>query len=123
MLFPDLEVVIQPNRISVRNMDSGKTGSADAPFSCNHQLIQNVDIFEHTCSQLFKRAAGKWWWTFPRMTVSVPGRPLHCIERKVIGDLLKNAGAQQITFAESNLACEDQLASQLAYVESAKRKR
>jgi hypothetical protein len=123
MLFPSLEVVIQTNRISVRNTKSGETDSADAPFSCSHQLIQDVDIFEHACNQLFKQAAGTSWWSFLLTTVSVPGRALHSIEQKVIGDLLKNAGARQVFFAESVSACEEQLASQLAYVERAKRKR
>lgn len=122
MLFPQLEVTIQANRVSVRNMDSGTTGSADAPFSCSHQLISDVDIFEHACSKLLKHASGSPWWSFPRLAVVVPGRELHSIERKVIEDLLKNAGAQQVTFVESNRACEEQLPSQLAYVGSAKRK-
>ena len=122
MLFPNLEISIQANRVSVRNMDTGASGSADAPFSCSHQLISNVDIFEHACRDVFNHASGTSWWSLPRMTVRVPGRELHAIERKVIDDLLTNAGAQRVTFAEDSLACEEQLASQIAYSESAKRK-
>lgn len=122
MLFPSLELTIQSNRISVRNLDTGRTASADAPFSCSHQFIDDVVILEHACHQLLKRGSGTAWWSFPRIRVSVPGRALHCIERKAIHDVLKNIGAHQISFDDGSL-CEEQRSNQLSYVERAKRKR
>ncbi len=122
MLFPNLEVTIQANWISIRNLGSGQIVSADAPFSCAHQLVDDASIFEHACHQLLKRA-GTYWWSFPRTKVSIPGRPIHTIERRIVRELLQNAGAHQVTFHLNSLDCEEQRSAQEAYVEMESRKR
>ena len=123
MLFPNLEASIQTDRISIRNLAYEQDASADAPFSCSHQLIDDVDIFEHACHQLLKQVLSTSWWSFPRVRVSTPGRPLHTIEMRVIRELLQNAGAHEVTFDPSISACDEQRSAQRAYVEKASRKR
>jgi hypothetical protein len=123
MIFPNLEVVIQPNRLSVRNLDSGRSASADAPFSCSHLLVDDVDILEHACHELLRQAVGTSWFSFPRVRVSIPGRSVHNAERKIIRDALQNAGAGQVILDPTVPVCGEQAAAQSAYVEKVKRKR
>jgi predicted GNAT family N-acyltransferase len=123
MIFPDLEVIIQPNHVSVRNLDSGHFASAEAPFSCSHLLVDDVDILEHACHQLLKEAVSATWFSFPRVKVSTAGRPIHNIERKIIRDALQNAGARQVVIDPSIQVLDEQPAIRSAYIEKAKRKR
>ena len=121
-LIPILEVVLQPNRISVRNLRSGKIATAEAPFSCSHVLASDVDILEHAALQLFRQTSGSWWF-FPRVKVSIPGQSIHSIERKVIRDAMLNAGANDVSFDSNVRSCDEQTPTQQAYVQAAMRKR
>ena len=123
MLFANLEVTVQPNRVSVRNSDTGQTAAADAPFSCGHMLVDDMDILEHACLQALKQGVGGSWWSFPRVCVSIPGRAIHHIEGKMIQYALKNAGAQQVTLRPDIQFCAEQRSVRDAYVEKANRKR
>ncbi len=121
-LIPTLEVVLQPDRISVRNLASGKIATAEAPFSCSHVLASDVDILEHAALLLFRQTAGSSW-VFPRVKVSIPGRSIHAIERKVIRDAMLNAGAKDVSFESNVRSCDERTPAQQAYVEAAMRKR
>jgi hypothetical protein len=123
MMFPDLEVTVQPNHISVRNLDSGHVASAEAPFSCSHLLIDDVDIFEHACLQLLREAAPSRWFVFPRLKVSTAGRPIHNAEMRIIRGALQNTGARKVVLDASIQILDEQTASRNAYAEKAKRKR
>jgi hypothetical protein len=123
MLFPNLEAIIQTNRISIRNLGSGQTAIAEAPFSCGHLLVDDMDILEHACLQVLKQVVGGSWWSFPRMSVSILGRAIHHIERKMIQDALKNAGAQQVTLSAAVQFCDEQRSVRKAYVKKANRRR
>ena len=122
MLAPNLEVVIEPNHLSVRNLRSGQSASVDAPFSCSHLLVDDVDILEHACEQAMKRVA-RGFWLFPRVTVSTAGRPIHNIEVKIIRDAFTNVGASRVVFEQSVERLDEQGEARSAYVEAAKRKR
>lgn len=122
MLRPNLEVVLRANHISVRNLDSGRCASAEAPFSCSHLLVDDVDILEHAMHQLLRELASSWW-LFPRVTVSTAGRAIHSLERRIIRDALQNAGASQVVLDPTILSCDEERSSQRAYIEKAMRKR
>ena len=122
MLRPRLHVVVQPNRIAITNVDSGKMASVDAPFSCTHLLVEAADIFEHACSQAANQVA-RGFWLFPRVTVSTEGWSIHNIEAKIILDAWKNVGASTVVLAESVQRLEEQGQARSAYVAAAQRKR
>lgn len=122
-IVPSLEVSIQPNRVSGRRVDSGKSTMIEAPFSCSHLLAQDIDILEHACQQLFRQALSRSWFSFPRVEVSIPGRLIHSLERRVIENALSNAGASRVTFNPAVRICDEQSAAQAAYVAMANRRR
>ena len=122
-LAPNLEVTIQPNHIAVRNVDSGQFAATAAPFSCGHLIVDDVDILEHAANQLFKRTVVPFFWSFPRVQVSIAGRAAHGVERKAISDALLNAGASKVAFYEGIETCDEQSEAQSSYVEMANRKR
>ena len=122
-LVPNLEVAIQPNHIAVRNVDSGQFAATAAPFSCGHLIADDIDILEHAANQMFKRTVTPFFWSFPRVQVTITGRAAHGIERKAISDALLNAGASQVAFDEAIQTCDEQSDAQSAYVEMAMRKR
>ena len=121
-LVSNLEVTIQPNHIAVRNLDSGEFAAMNAPFSCGHLIASDIDILEHAANQLLKRTTAGLW-SFPRAKVSIPGRIVHNVERKVISDALTNAGASQVSFDPTIQSCDEQDAAQTAYVARAMQKR
>jgi len=123
MLFPNLEVTVQPNPVSVRNLDTGQTAAAEAPFSCGHLLVDDMDLLERACWHALKQGVGGSWWTFPRVSVSTQGRAIHHIEGKMIQDALKNAGAQQVTLSPTIQFCDEQRSAREAYVEKEMRRR
>ena len=123
MLRPRLEVIIRPNRISVRNMDSGGTGSAEGPFSCEHLLVDDLDILEHVILRAFHDLVGRRFWSVPRVFASTDDRPIHRIEHKFIRDALLNAGASHVSFNESVRVMDEQQTARSAYLERWKRKR
>ncbi len=122
MLKPRLNVIVSPNRIAVTNVDSGQTSIVDAPFSCSHFLIDDVDIFEHGCARAAK-AVARGFWLFPRVTVSTNGRAIHNIEAKLILAAWTNVGASKVDLAASVERLDEQREARLAYVEAAKRMR
>ena len=122
MIAPNLEVVIEPNRLSVRNLNSGQFASVDAPFSCSHLLVDDVDILEHACGRAMKRVA-RGFWLFPRITVSTAGRAIHNIEVKIIRDAFTNAGASRVVLDQSVRRLDEQRQPRSAYLEAAKLKR
>ena len=123
-IAPTLEIVIQPNHVSARNLDSGVFGAAKAPFSCSHLLCDDIDILEHACNQLFRKVTGRSSvWSFPRVKVSVPSRAIHVVERKVIEDALLNAGASQVFLEPSVQILNEDGEARTAYVEKAMRTR
>ncbi|WP_300973903.1 hypothetical protein [Sphingomonas sp. LHG3406-1] len=124
MLSPKLEVVITPNRIAVRNVGSGATATADAPFSCSHLLADDIDILEHAAQGAMKQVVGGGFLpSYPIVEVSTGGRPLHQVERKVIRDALANAGASKVHFAPSVTDVDEQADARAAYIAAAKRRR
>jgi hypothetical protein len=122
MLTPKLEVVIRHNHISVRNLDSGKTASAAAPFSCDHLLVDDIDIFEHAANGALK-AVTATLWSFPTLIVSKVGQPIHIVEEKVIRHALLNAGASRVVLDGSVERVNEQSIARAAYVEGVKQKR
>ena len=122
MLFPRLDVVVRPNHISVRSLDSGQVASAEGPFSCDHLLVDDVDILEHVIRRALHQFAGRFW-SFPRVVASTDGQPIHRIEQKVIRDALLNAGASRVVLNQSIHVIDEQTAARAAYIEQAKRKR
>jgi hypothetical protein len=123
MLSPNLEVIIQRDHVTVRNLETGRTTSVAAPFSCEHLLVDDSDIFEHASYLAIKEVVASSFWSFPRVTILAPGRQLHNIEQKVIRDAMRNAGARRVAFHESVQRLDEQAPSRAAYIESAKRKR
>jgi hypothetical protein len=122
MLTPRLEAVIRPNSVSMRNLETGQVASADAPFSCSHLLVDDPDIFEHALRMTLKKVV-RGGFSFPRVTVSTAGRPVHRIEQKLICDGLLNAGASRAILAETVTSFDEQTAARSAYIERAKQKR
>ena len=123
MLRPRLEVVIRPNRILVRNMDSGDTGSAEGPFSCEHLLVDDLDILEHVILRAFHDLVGRRFWSFPRVFASTDDRPIHGIEHRLIREALLNAGASHVSFNGSVRVIDEQQSARSAYLERWTRKR
>lgn len=121
MLRPKLEAVVQPDRITVRNLGSGQVATAEGPFSCDHLLIDDVDIFEH----VFQRAlaeVGCRLWSFPEVTINTDGRRLHTIELGMIQNAVRNAGASRVDLNPAVQALDEQAVARSTYVRHANRK-
>ena len=123
MFVTDLEATIAPNLVSVTSPRLQRTVSHEAPFSCSHMLVSDIDILEHAFAQAFKKLELSAWWSFPRVTVSIRGRDLHGLERKFICDAIMNAGATQVMIVASSAECQEGKSAQQAYVRAAMRPR
>ena len=121
---PTLEVVVQPNRVSVRNLASGSFATADAPFSCSHLMADSAEILEHTCNRLFMETADPLsrFFAFPTVRVSTAGRTIHALERETIRNALLNCGASKVIFEPPVQVCEEQASRRTDYVKRASRK-
>lgn len=121
MLAPKLDVVIRPNQVSIRAVATGQIATVEAPFSCDHLLADDVAILEHAVKLALGKVA-RQRWSFPRITVSTSGRPIHSIERRVIKDALLNAGASRVIFGDSAPSLNEQASARGAYIEAERRR-
>jgi actin-like ATPase involved in cell morphogenesis len=120
--WPQLVVTIQPNHLSVRHESEQQSFATDAPFSCGHMLVSDIDILEHAASKVFKRLVPRGFWSFPHVLIMTDSR-LHWLERKVIRDAMTNAGARRVEFADSIPDCEEATAARSAYIREASAKK
>jgi actin-like ATPase involved in cell morphogenesis len=114
LLQTEMTVTITPNTVSARSPKYGRSTSVVAPFSCSHQLVADFDILENALKDALKEVSGSPW-TFPRLTILIPGRHTHVIERHAIRDAATNAGAFEVLFENVRECAEDE-AARAAYV-------
>ena len=119
----DLEAIIAPDRVIVTSLKTQRTVSHDAPFSCSHMLVSDIDLLEHAVGQAFKKLGLSAFWTFPRVTVAIRERDIHHLEKKFIRDAIMNAGATEVLMAPSASECKEGRSVRDAYVNSAMRTR
>ena len=115
MFTTEMTATISPNKIWVHSPKDGRSASVDAPFSCSHLLVSDIDILEEALKDALRQVSRSRFFAFPRVTVSVLGRDSHVIERRAIRDATINAGASDVQFNEIRDCAEDQSARE-AYV-------
>ena len=115
----ELEAVIAPDIVTVTSPKHRRTVSHEAPFSCSHMLVSDIDVLEHAIAQAFKKLELSALWTFPRVTVSIRERDVHGLEKKFIRDAIMNAGAQEVSIVSSSAECKEGQSNRDAYVRAA----
>ena len=120
---PFLEVRIAHDHLTLRRRDGVRTVPVRAPFSCSHSLVSDIDILEHAMLLGLKQLDLGPLRSFPVVTVAIEGNRLHWLERMVITDAFKNAGASEVSFDPSIIDCQEKRAERDAFVQAAMAKR